>query len=87
MSYVPGFAPDGQADWRELDVDLQERVLDEVDRIAASPPSSPAASLLTDIVVERSGAKHYVWIRYVVNHTAMSVTVIGITHYVRPLTI
>lgn len=85
MSYVPGFAPDGKADWRELDVALQERVLDETDRIAADPPPPPGTRFLTDFVHETSDAKHYVWIRYVVNRTARTLTVAGIVHYARPL--
>ncbi len=30
MSYVPGFAPDAFADWRELSIEFQEIVLDEL---------------------------------------------------------
>ena len=85
MSYAPGFAPDGHADWRELELELQERVLDEVDRIAANPPPPPATIFLDDFVCETPDARHYVWIRYVVNRAAGTVTVIGITHYARRL--
>lgn len=84
MSYVPGFAPDANADWRELDTTLQERVLDEMDRIAADPPS-PGTRFLADFVEEALGAKHYVWIRYVINRSARRITVTGIVHYARPL--
>lgn len=83
MSYVPGFAPDGKIDWRELDPELQERVLDELERLAADPPLPPATTLLTDFCWQTSGVKHYVWIRYVVDRTARTITVIGITHYPR----
>ena len=83
MSYVPGFAPDGMVDWRELDTELQEWVLDEMDRLAANPPPPPATRFLTDIVHETSNVKHYVWIRYVVNRVARTLTVTGITHYAR----
>ena len=83
MSYVPGFAPDGKADWRELDTELQEWVLDEMDRLAADPPPPPATSFLTDFVRETSNVKHYVWIRYIVNRVARTLTVTGITHYAR----
>ena len=85
MSYVPGFAPDGKADWHELDVALQERVLDEVDRLAANPPPPPGSRFLTDFVLEASGTKHYVWIRYVLNHSTRTLTVTGVAHYSRPL--
>jgi hypothetical protein len=84
MSYVPGFAPDGKADWRELAVELQERVLDELDRLAADPPLPPPTTFLTDFVLETAEAKHYVWIRYVVNRASRTITITGITHYAQP---
>jgi len=80
---VPGFAPDGQADWRELDAELQERVLVEMDRVATNPPPPPATMFLDDFVCETPDAKHYVWIRYVVDRNAKTITVIGITDYAR----
>jgi len=83
MSFAPGFAPDGQADWRALETELQEQVLDAMDRIAANPPPPPATVFLGDFVWEASDAKHYVWIRYIVNRTAQTITVIGITDYAR----
>ena len=54
MSYVPGFAPDGKADSRELDAELQELVLDEMDRLAQDPPPPPATLILTDFVQRES---------------------------------
>jgi hypothetical protein len=83
MNYVPGFAPDGKADWLELEPDLQELVLDEMDRLALDPPPPPATLFLTDFVHEAVGVKHYVWLRFVVDRTALTITVIGIVHYAR----
>ena len=82
MSCAPGFAPDGKADWRESETELQEQVLDEMERIAANPPPPPATMFLTDFVCETSEATHYVWVRYV-DRAAGTITVIGITDYAR----
>jgi hypothetical protein len=64
--------------------ELQEWVLDEMDRLAVDPPPPPATRFLTDIVRETSNVKHYVWIRYIVNRVARTLTVTGITYYARP---
>ena len=40
MSYVPVFAPDAYTDWRELTTEFQEIVLDEIEGLAAKPPST-----------------------------------------------
>jgi hypothetical protein len=83
MSYVPGFAPDAKADWRELDTELQERVLDEMERLAVDPPSAPGAVFLTDFVLDSGNARHYVWMRYVLDRAAGTLTVTGIAHHLR----
>lgn len=85
MSYVPGFAPDAKADWRELDTQLQELVLDEMERLAANPPTTSRTMFLTDFVCEIANAKHYIWIRYVVDRKANRLIVTGISHYAQPI--
>ena len=35
MSFTPGFAPDAKSQWLELDFELQELVLDEMEKLAA----------------------------------------------------
>ena len=50
MSFTPGFAPDAQSEWHDLDFELQELVLDELDRLAfprhqPRPRWSPATLL------------------------------------------
>lgn len=48
MSYVPEFAPDAQSQWRELEVELQEVVLDELEILLANPPPPPKDSFYHD---------------------------------------
>ena len=38
MILTPVFAPDAKSQWLELDIDLQERLLDVMERLATAPP-------------------------------------------------
>jgi len=79
MSYVPVFAPDAFTDWREFSVALQEIVLDEVDRLAAHPPSSPQEVVREHAEHVVGGVLRHIFIRAAFNHPAAAVTIIGIT--------
>ena len=81
MSYVPGFAPDCRIDWRAMNLELQELVLDEMERLAANPPSTD--SILIDFVHESAGVRHYVWLRVVIDHARSRIHVVGLHHYPR----
>lgn len=85
MSFVAGFAPDAKSQWRALDVDLQELVLDELDRLAENPPSTPRAVILSDLVRDKAGIRDYVFLRCAIDRTAEQISVIGIVQYSRPL--
>jgi hypothetical protein len=86
MSYALEFAPDAQSEWRELDVGLQELVLDELDALASHPPAKPSGVvLLHDLVHDAPGVRHYVFLRFILAHSAEMLTVIGVVHYARPV--
>lgn len=38
MSFALDFAPDAKSQWRDLEIEVQEVVLDEMERLAANPP-------------------------------------------------
>jgi hypothetical protein len=82
MSYALDFAPEAQRAWRDLDVQLQEVVLDELDRLAQTPrPSS--SDFVHDLTVETASAKHYLFFRLTASGT--NLTVLNIGHFARRL--
>ena len=85
MSFAPAFAPDAESEWRALDFELQELVLDEVDRLAGNPPPTPRGTILHDLVHDEAGVRHYVFLRLVVDRSGGTITVIGVVHYARPI--
>ena len=84
MSYVLDVTPDADAEWRALDVELQEMVLDELDSVAQDPPMDETTRIL-DFVHDRAGQRHYVFIDISFNHTARRIIVSNVVHHVRAL--
>jgi hypothetical protein len=81
MSFVPGFAPDALSQWRELDFDLQELVLDEVDKLANDPPARDTA--IIDLAHDLPTGRHYLFIQLLIDHPRGRVVVIGVGHHFR----
>jgi mRNA-degrading endonuclease RelE of RelBE toxin-antitoxin system len=84
MSYALDVAPDAQSQWRELDVELQEVVLDELDLLANNPPADRTA-LVLDVVRDFQGARHYDFIQVLLNRRVRVISMIGASHHARPL--
>jgi uncharacterized iron-regulated protein len=78
MSYVPAFAPDANAQWRDLPFELQELVLDDLERLAENPPQTTV--IFHDVFLEIGQIRHYVFLRSIVDHPRRMVTVIGVKH-------
>jgi hypothetical protein len=86
MSFVPEFAPDAKSQWRELEVELQELVLDEMERLATNSPAAASNTIIyRDVTYLDRTQKHYVFLRAVVERDRAAVVVIGIAHIARPL--
>ena len=81
MSFTPGFAPDAQSQWQDLDFELQELVLDEMDKVAANPAPAIRGVLQHDFVHERAGIRHYIFLRLTVDRSRRTIKVIGIHHH------
>lgn len=58
MSFVPAFAPDAQSQWRDLDIQLQELVLDEMETLASNPPAPPTSMAYRDVCHQTQHARH-----------------------------
>ena len=84
MSFVPVFAPDARSQWRELPIVLQELVLDDMERLAESPPPPPAFEVFHDVFQEIGQISHYVFLRSIIDHSRRTVTVIGVAHVRKP---
>ena len=82
MSYALAFAPDTQTQWQELDPWLQEIVLDEADAVAIAPPAE-AEVVYRDLLRIEAGKRHYLFLRFTVDHVHQRVTLIGIVHFTR----
>jgi hypothetical protein len=54
MSYAIVIAPDAYSQWRALDPVLQELTLDELDAIAANPPTPPDDDVVRDFAFDFS---------------------------------
>lgn len=76
MSFTPGFAPDAKSQWQSLDFDLQQFVLDEIERVASNPP--PNGEYVLDPVREEGDIRQYVFVRVIVDGGRGTVTVVGI---------
>jgi hypothetical protein len=68
MTYALAFAPEARVAWRALPVELQEVVLDELDRLAADPLSLPRGATVRDIIHQSAGTRHYVFLQVSVSH-------------------
>ena len=87
MSYAWEFADTGLDDLRRLDVWLQEKALDELDRLASSLSGRRGlGDQVHDFVRERGSASYYVFIVYVDDAAARTLRIKTIGLYVRPRT-
>jgi hypothetical protein len=69
--------------WLELEIDLQELLLDEIEKVAADPPKSIRTSFVRDFVVNRSDGWHYIFFEFTIDWRAASFTVTGVHLYIR----
>ena len=81
MSLTPGFAADAKSQWRELDPERQEIVLDVLDRLTINPP--PNGEHVADDVREEDGILHYVFVHVLVEQELNTLTVMGVGHTTR----
>ena len=84
MSFVPEFAPDTKSQWRELDPELQELVLDGMERLAHHPPPPTTSVIYHDLYHENEGVKHYIFLRATVDRQRGRITIVGIVHVENP---
>lgn len=84
MSYGLDFAPDAESQWRDLPPEVQESVLDELDRLADNPPPPPTAEVVRDFVYAAGGTDHYVFLRCVIDRRRRNIVLTGVVTYTRP---
>ena len=82
MSLKPVFAADARSQWRELDCERQEVVLDLLNRLTADPP--PDGEHVADDVGEVNRVRHDVFIHVLIEHNLNRLTVMGCGHTTRP---
>ena len=82
MILTPVFAPDARSQWLKLDIDLQERLLDEMEMLAAAPPIDSHVSHMRDFVVQRQSERCYIFFQSVVDPRNATLTVTGVQHVV-----
>jgi hypothetical protein len=88
MSYALLLGDESRLARHRLDVWLQERALDELDELADHPETLPPRgfpSLVHDVVVEREGFRHYVFLVLEVGHVARQLIVAEIKYFAKPL--
>ncbi len=78
MSLMPAFAADARLQWRELDSERQEVVLDVLDLLATNPPLD--GEHVVDDVREEIGFYHYVFVHVLVERKRNLLTVMGVGH-------
>ena len=78
MTSFPRFAPDAKSQWRELPVELQELVLDDLERLSDMPPATSV--IFHDVSQEIGQIRHYVFLRSIVDQARHTITVIGVKH-------
>jgi hypothetical protein len=69
--------------WRELDSESQEIVLDLLDHLALNPPSN--GEHVADDVRREGNANRYVFVHVLVSREQNSLTVIGVGSTTRPV--
>jgi hypothetical protein len=82
MSYALAFAPDARTQWQELDLWLQELALDDADAMASAPPPTSEV-VYRDMLHTKGNERHYLFLRFTVDHDKKQVTLIGLAHLVR----
>jgi hypothetical protein len=81
MSYTPGVAPDAQSQLSALDPNDQDQAIDELERLAARPPSGD--EYVGEVVTENAGVRRYVFVHVTIDHVRSIVTV-GVGSVERP---
>jgi hypothetical protein len=81
MSLTPAFAVDANLQWRDLDAERQEIVLDLLDRLTSNPPAN--GEHVVDDVRQEQGILHYVFVHVLVDRQRNSLTVMGVGHTTR----
>ena len=84
MSYALDVANEVVAKWRSLEIQLQELVWDELERVANNPPRDGGKHIY-DVVHEAEGIRHYVFIEATVNHRSRIVVVTTVGYFARPI--
>ena len=82
MSYTPGVAPDAQLQLIVLDPNYQELVIDELERLAASPPSGDEH--VSEVVFHEHGMRLYLFVHVTIDHVRSIVTLVGVGCVARP---
>ena len=88
MSYAPAFTEQARADLRRMEPWLQEETLDELESLAANPPTPRhrhLAASVYDFVRERGGVRFYVSLTVAVDAKAQVLTVTEIGLYARQI--
>jgi len=85
MSYALAFTADARYDLGELDFNLQELVLDELDRVAASQTLTTGNTFVRDIVHELPGIRHYLFLHLAVDLPRSTLVILGIHHHGRQI--
>jgi hypothetical protein len=80
MSYVVAYTPEAHAGLRKLDSNLQEDVLDDMERLAANPallPPRRANDLVyVDVIRDRGETRYFVFVTVRVSHARQVLQVI-----------
>ena len=84
MILTPVFAPDAKSQWLELDVELQEILLDEMEKLAAHPPAGSQSTHAGDFLIARGSERHYVFFQFVLDARGKRLIVTGVHHHVAP---
>ena len=84
MSYRLDVAPDAWAELRQLDVEVQEAVLDEIDRIVEGEQLADGAHDLYYAIVAVSGVRQELYVQLIANSARNVLTVVGISRLTRP---
>jgi hypothetical protein len=74
MSYALDVAPDAQAAFRTLDLEVQEAVLDVLDNLAREGPKLKPVKQGHLVLVSTPGGRTYVWLRLAVVHRRRTLT-------------